>query len=158
MLEPEEDETAPDVGTWEPIAGETASTFVHEVTEDDEFSSYRCVVTVEQPEETPAPTEEPADTATPEQKEAQPETVELISDSMYVQLPADATEAAAPLMLFAAPAANTAPAVALSEDGQWLTGVTSDMEYITAETYAAQGGEAANNAWWTKISGGARAD
>lgn len=188
VLEPEEDETAPDVGTWEPIAGETASTYVHEVTEDDQFSSYRCVVTVEQPEETPAPTEEPAPAAAPEQKEeaqaaeqpeeeaapaeeetetaeeepeaaeeAEPEQAEptrLISDSMYVELPQPAAQA----QRYAAPAPKAAPAVALSEDGQWLTGVTSDMEYITAETYAAQGGEAAGNAWWTKLNGGARAD
>ena len=163
VLEPEEDETAPDVGEWEPIAGETASTYEHTVTEEDEYASYRCVVTVEPqeaaPEETPTPTETPEATAAPEQKEEaqaaeQPETVELISDSMYVQLPAQGGQ----VQLFAAPAPKAAPAVALSEDGQWLTGVTSDMEYITAETYAAQGGEAANNAWWTKLSGGARAD
>lgn len=59
VLEPEEDETAPDVGEWEPIAGETASTYEHTVTEEDEYASYRCVVTVEPqeaaPEETPRP-------------------------------------------------------------------------------------------------------
>ena len=165
VLEPEGEETAPDVGVWEPIAGETASTFEHTVTEEDAHASYRCVVTAEQPKA--VPTEEPAAAVAPEQKEEapaaqeatpteqEPETVELISDSMYVQLPA---EEPAPLTLFAAPAANSAPAVALSEDGQWLTGLTREMEYITAETYAAQGGEGANNAWWTKLSGGARAD
>lgn len=178
VLEPETQENAPNVGEWEPIAGETASAYEHTVTEEDEYASYRCVVTVEPqeaaPEEAPAPTETPEATAAPEQKEEaqvaeeaiptnekqepdeEPETVELISDSMYVQLSTE--EPAAPFALFAEPTVNTAPAVALSEDGQWLTGVTSDMEYITAETYAAQGGEAANNAWWTKLSGGARAD
>ena len=136
------------------------------------------MVTVKQPEETPASTEEATAAAAPEQEEearaaeqpaeesasaaedqkesAGAEPVELISDSMHVRLPAE--EPAAPLMAFAAPAANAAPAVALSEDNQWITGLTSDMEYITAETYAAQGGEAANNAWWTKLRGGARAD
>ena len=178
VLGPETQENAPNVGEWEPIAGETASAYEHTVTEEDEYASYRCVVTVEPqeaaPEEAPAPTETPEATAAPEQKEEaqvaeeaiptnekqepdeEPETVELISDSMYVQL--STVEPAAPFALFAEPTVNTAPAVALSEDGQWLTGVTSDMEYITAETYAAQGGEAANNAWWTKLSGSARAD
>lgn len=166
VLEPEEDAAAPDVGVWEPVAGETASTFEHTVTEEDAHASYRCVVTVEQPEA--APEENPVPTEKPEQKEEaqaaketppadeqqEPETVELISDSMYVQLPAQADR----VQLFAAPAPKTAPAVALSGDGQWLTGVSRDMEYITAETYAAQGGEGANNAWWTRLSGGTRAD
>lgn len=184
VLEPEEDEAAPETGRWEAIAGETAADFEHTVTQEDEYTSYRCVVTVEQPEETPALTEEPAPTAAPEQKEeaqpeeeaapaeeepeaaeeepeaaeeAEPEQAEparLVSDSMYVELPQPAAQA----QRFAAPAPKAAPAVALSEDGQWLTGMTSDMEYITAETYAAQGGEAAGNAWWTRLSGGARAD
>ena len=46
----------------------------------------------------------------------------------------------------------------LSEDNEWLMGLTQHMEYITAQAYQEYGGEAANNPYWTKINGGARAD
>ena len=46
----------------------------------------------------------------------------------------------------------------LSEDNQWLVGMDTTMEYITANTYEEQDASAANNPYWTKIAGGTRPD
>lgn len=51
-----------------------------------------------------------------------------------------------------------AAAVSLSEDEQWIIGVTKDMEYITETTYKEQNANNANNLYWTSISGGTRPD
>lgn len=51
-----------------------------------------------------------------------------------------------------------AAAVSLSEDEQWIIGVTKDMEYITETAYKEYNANNANNPYWTSISGGARPD
>ena len=185
----DEEDIAP-TGEWADLPGETSSVYRHEVTTEDAYSSYRCVVTVEPlaleeipeletsaiPEEsgTPAAAESPVNEvlaagdklpaeppesvpAANQMPETASETLTLISDSMYLSLSGqtDPEPEAAP-RLFSSRAA--APAVALSDDHQWLTGVTKEMEYITQDTYNAQGCEAAGSAYWTRISGGTRPD
>lgn len=51
-----------------------------------------------------------------------------------------------------------AAAVSLSEDEQWIVGVTKDMEYITETAYKEYNANNANNQYWTSISGGTRPD
>ena len=51
-----------------------------------------------------------------------------------------------------------AAAVSLSEDEQWIVGVTKDMEYITETTYKEQNANNANNQYWTSLAGGTRPD
>ena len=47
----------------------------------------------------------------------------------------------------------------LSDDQQWVTGLGSSYEYITERTYTAQSASAANNPYWTSLSGvGVRPD
>lgn len=48
--------------------------------------------------------------------------------------------------------------VALSSDEQWIQGVSANLEYITEQTYLAQDASAANNPYWTSLSGGTRSD
>ena len=170
------------------IDGATGSTYPHVVTGDEEDLSYRCVITITDeaylaeaaqaenqsgtaPEATEESVPESAAGAAPDasasdtgaQVQAMAAPVEeaaagetLISDSMYVDIPA--TPAKDAPALFSA-VTGSAQDVHLSEDNQWLVGLTQQhMEYITAQAYQEYGGEAANNPYWTKINGGARAD
>lgn len=187
--EPASAEEAP-LGGWTALEGETRSTYRHEVTAQDEYSSYRCIVTVEaaapqvspEPETFTAPQESaaPAATKSPanealmedgkfaghaqksasaplEMQETGNQVNVLTSDSMYIVLPAqDELEPSDTSRLLRT--AVTVPAVALSDDHQWLTGLDKTMEYVTKSTYETQGCEAAGNTYWTKINGGVRPD
>lgn len=51
-----------------------------------------------------------------------------------------------------------ASSVGLSEDEQWIVGVSKEMEYITETTYKEQNAGNANNPYWTSLSGGTRPD
>ena len=187
VLNPEAQDIEDTEIAWRGIDGATDSTYPHVVTGDEEDLSYRCVITVtdEAYLTEAAQTETQSGTAEAVMEEAAPESsaeavpdasasdargrvlamdapVEeaaseeiLISDSMYVDIPVAPSEDA-PAMFSAV--TGSAQDVHLSEDNQWLMGLTQHMEYITAQAYQEYGGEAANNPYWTKISGGARAD
>ena len=51
-----------------------------------------------------------------------------------------------------------AATVYLSEDEQWIVGVTHEMEYITETGYKQHHANNANNQYWTSLSGGTRPD
>ncbi|MBN3032261.1 hypothetical protein [Ruthenibacterium lactatiformans] len=187
VLNPEAQDIEDAEIAWRDIDGATGSTYPHVVTGDEEDLSYRCVITITDeaylaeaaqaenqsgtaPEATEESVPESAAGAAPDasasdtgaQVQAMAAPVEeaaagetLISDSMYVDIPA--TPAKDAPALFSA-VTGSAQDVHLSEDNQWLVGLTQHMEYITAQAYQEYGGEAANNPYWTKINGGARAD
>lgn len=125
--------------------------------------------------------ESASESAGPEKEETAPESTEqvtgestvegpsdesIITETMHVEVPAQPEEAqpqqepqgimARVFSLFRAN--GSAPSVKLSEDNQWLVGMDTTMEYITANTYEEQDASAANNPYWTKIAGGARPD
>lgn len=138
---------------WVAIEGETGSVYSHTVTEADEYTSYRCVIT---PAETSLSTPETAE-------ETETGAEEIISDSMHVDLPAEETpeeEEPAPsaFSLFSLFSRSSGPDVSLSDDNQWITGLTAEMEYITKDTYDAQNASGAGSAYWTRLSGGSRPD
>ncbi|WP_134107229.1 MBG domain-containing protein [Ruthenibacterium lactatiformans] len=187
VLNPEAQDIEDTEIAWRDIDGATDSTYPHVVTGDEEDLSYRCVITVtdEAYLTEAAQTETESGTAEAVMEEAAPESAAeavpdasasdaraqvqamaapvkeavagetLISDSMYVDIPAMPAEDAPALFSVVT---GSAQDVHLSEDNQWLIGLTQHMEYITAQAYQEYGGEAANNPYWTKISGGARAD
>lgn len=174
VLEPDADAVAESYA-WQDIANETSAVFSHTVTAEDEYTSYRCIVSeiapiaegvtdvIEEDVVADEATAEPSDESAVESDAvdvAEPqEAVTLVSDSMFVELPVVAPEQAKQsFSLFALFAASSAPAVSLTSDNQWLEGVAADMEYITQDTYNAQNGSAANNTYWTKLSGGVRPD
>ena len=120
--------------------------------------------TVPEKEETSAPgeAEQPASESTAEGLAEE----SIITETMHIEVPAQPEEGQPEeepqgLMagLFSLFRANgTAPDVKLSEDNQWLVGMDTTMEYITANTYEEQDASAANNPYWTKIAGGTRPD
>ena len=184
VLNPEAQDIEDTEIAWRDIDGATDSTYPHVVTGDEEDLSYRCVITVtdEAYLTEAAQTETESGTAEAVMEEAAPESAAeavpdasasdaraqvqamaapvkeavagetLISDSMYVDIPAMPAEDAPALFSVVT---GSAQDVHLSEDNQWLIGLTQHMEYITAQAYQEYGGEAANNPYWTKISGGA---
>lgn len=120
--------------------------------------------TVPEKEETSAPdeSEQPVSESTAEGLAEE----SIITETMHIEVPAQPEEdqpeeETQGLMagLFSLFRANgTAPDVKLSEDNQWLVGMDTTMEYITANTYEEQDASAANNPYWTKIAGGTRPD
>ena len=118
--------------------------------------------TAPEKEETSAPgeAEQPASGSTAEGLAEE----SIITETMHIEVPAPGQEEQPEqqgLMagLFSLFRANgTAPDVKLSEDNQWLVGMDTTMEYITANTYEEQDASAANNPYWTKIAGGTRPD
>ena len=51
-----------------------------------------------------------------------------------------------------------AASISLSEDEQWIQGVSRDTEYITETAYKEHNAGNANNQYWTSLSGGNRPD
>ena len=143
VLNPEEKEIEDSEAAWRDIDGETNSTYLHTVTEEENGKFYRCVVTLN---------ESAQKEVLAKARQAEEETQSVISDSMYAEIPEQEPKAE----LFSI--SGDVQQVALSADKQWLTGLTPHMEYITKDTYDRMGAEAAGNAYWTKISGGARPD
>ena len=111
--------------------------------------------TAPEKEETSAPgeAEQPASESTAEGLAEE----SIITETMHIEVPAQPEEGQPEeepqgLMagLFSLFRANgTAPDVKLSEDNQWLVGMDTTMEYITANTYEEQDASAANNPYWT---------
>lgn len=103
----------------------------------------------------------PQDTSAAESEPAQSDTVTdepaaqhtFLTDSMHVEMPA-AEENEAPKHSVTPRAATTPPYLTL--DNQWIQWVGADMEYITEDTYSSKAAAAANNPYWTKLSGGTR--
>lgn len=173
--------------TWENIEGATEASFTHVVEENDRDTMYRCQVTIvdeaylEQlkayqdanKEETATESGETAETAeageTPEATETPAMTAEieetdstiLYSAQKSFELPETMEEFSQKVAArFFSLARVNASGPALSNDRQWIVGVNSNYEYITARTYAkvqqwlSEGTITPEQAdmYWTKIS------
>lgn len=154
---------------WQDIEGATEPVYTRTVTPEDATAIYRCKATILDEEYMTAALEFLAEQGV-EVEEDVLETEQCIySNSMQVAQPKDVAEAVEnsgilPYLSGAAMLlAGDAQEVAISEDAQWITGVSAQHEYITAETYEkVQGWLAAGkispeqaDRYWTKIGSSA---
>ena len=147
VLEPvealaESDDTP--TGEWADLPGETGSVYQHEVTAEDAYSSYRCVVTVEAPPLEASP--EPAASTTPGES-GTPATTESPANEVLAagdKLPAEPPESI--------PAASQAPEAA---DEAFM--LISDSMYLSLFGQAAPEPEAASRLFSTRAGDGTQA-
>lgn len=154
---------------WQDIEGATEPVYTRTVTPEDATAIYRCKVTILDEEYMTTALEFLAEQGV-EVEEDVLETEQCIySNSMQVAQPKDVAEAvensgilpylSGTAMLLA----GDVQEVAISDDAQWITGVSAQHEYITAETYEkVQGWLAAGkispeqaDRYWTKIGSSA---
>ena len=154
---------------WQDIEGATEPVYTRTVTPEDATAVYRCKVTILDEEYLTAALEFLAEQGV-EVEEDVLETEQCIySNSMQVAQPKDVAEAVEnsgilPYLSGAAMLlADNVQEVAISDDAQWIIGVSAQHEYITAETYEkVQGWLAAGkispeqaDRYWTKIGSSA---
>ena len=173
VLNPEGAEIEETEIAWRDIEGATENVYQHTVQDNEADLAYRCVITITDEAYLAEEAQASADAASSQADELETSEAEIlmpmmlqdeaaaadaprqmVSDSMYIDVPA--AEIPVPMLMSIDP--GDVSAVALSADNQWLVNVTQNMEYITAPAYQEHEGEAANNPYWTKLSGGARAD
>lgn len=153
---------------WADIDGATDATYTHIVDENDRYTTYRCKVTIvdeaylaELDKYLEASDSETIATAETAVEEDIKENDVLYSSQKSFELPetmeAFSEKVAARFFNLARVSAN---GPYLSNDNQWIVGVNSNYEYITAEMYAqvqqwlAEGqiSQAQADMYWTKIS------
>lgn len=154
---------------WKDIEGATNAVYTHTVTEADASALYRCRVTVLDESYKTAARAILAEQGVEIDEDTRAEEQYIFSPAMQLTQPKDVSEAvensgilpflSGTVMLLT----GEMQPVSITEDAQWITGVSAQHEYITAETYEkVQGWLAAGkispeqaDRYWTKIGSSA---
>ena len=145
---------------WEAIEGATSDTYTHTVDEYDAYTTYRCVITIDDDNYIAAAKEELIANGADESKLTDDTLDNTITTEITIQIPSrekDESESyndlsvEDQLKVRLALSGITTYAAGVQLDSQtnpqWITGLSAGMEYLTADMYAKIYGQDGNGGW-----------